>query len=115
MNARPVYRIAFINAGKLYEIYATGVSQGELFGFIEVSGVVFGEKSAVVVDPSEEKLKAEFAEVKRSYIPMHSVVRIDEVDRQGTARISAAVDRDGKVTPFPGPFYSPRPPDQSRD
>lgn len=110
MKSKRIYRIAFHNAGKLYEIYAKGISQGELYGFIEVSGIVFGEKSAVVVDPSEERLKAEFDDVRRCFIPLHSVVRIDEVDKQGTARITAG---DGKVAYFPAPFQIPgKPPER---
>jgi len=34
------------------------VSHGNLFGFIEVEELVFGERSTVVVDPAEEKIKA---------------------------------------------------------
>jgi hypothetical protein len=113
MNAKRLYRIAFLNGGKLYEIYARSVSQGELYGFIEIEEIVFGEKSAVVVDPAEERLKTEFAGVRRSYIPLHAVVRIDEVDKQGTARISAAGE--GKITPFPGAFYGPGKPTESGD
>ena len=113
MNAKRLYRIAFLNGGKLYEIYARSVAQGDLYGFIEISDIVFGEKSALVVDPAEERLKTEFAEVRRSYVPLHSVVRIDEVDKQGTARISSAGE--GKVTPFPGPFYGPGKPPEPGD
>ncbi len=47
---------------------------------------MFGERSTVVVDPTEERIKAEFNEVKRTYLPMHSVLRIDEVKKQGVAR-----------------------------
>ena len=42
----------------------------------------------------------EFADVERSYIPMHSVIRIDEVTRRGTAKVTPA-DSDSKVRPFP--------------
>lgn len=115
MKPKRMFRVAFFNSGKLYEIYATDIGQGEIHGFVEVSGIVFGEKSAVVVDPAEEKLKAEFGDVRRTFIPLHAVVRIDEVDKQGTARISVAADRDGKVTPFPGTAYPPRSPDPSRE
>ena len=63
---------------------------------------MFGEKSTVVVDPSEEKLKSEFANVARTYIPVHSVIRIDEVSKQGPARIVPLPGGEGsKVTPFP--------------
>jgi len=113
MNAKRLYRIAFLNGGKLYEIYARSVSQGDLYGFIEIAEIVFGEKSALVVDPAEERLKTEFAEVRRSYIPLHAVVRIDEVDKQGTAKISATGE--GKITPFPGTFYGAGKPPESGD
>ena len=100
--AKNLYRIAFLNQGQVYEIYARSVSQGSLFGFIEVEDIVFGERSGVVVDPSEERLKSEFEYVERSYVPMHAVIRIDEVDRKGASKITKA---DGNVTQFP-PVYT---------
>jgi hypothetical protein len=57
------------------------------------------------LDPSHEKLKDEFADVTRTYVPMHSVLRIDEVKKQGTAKITTLSD---KVTSFPTPIYTPR-------
>ncbi|TDJ44822.1 MAG: DUF1820 family protein [Gammaproteobacteria bacterium] len=100
-----LYKIIFFNQGKVYEIYARSVSQGSLFGFIEVEKLVFGERTTVVVDPAEERLKTEFATVKRTYIPMHSIVRIDEVEKQGVSKISSV---DGtNVSQFPMPVYTP--------
>ncbi len=102
---KSLYRIAFLNQGKVYEVYANTVEQGGLFGFLEIGDLVFGERSSVVVDPAEEKIKAEFAGVRRSYIPLHNVLRIDEVDKQGTSKISKA---DGSnITPFPTSVYPP--------
>ena len=95
-----LYRVAFFNQGEVYEVFARSVSQGALFGFIEIEKLVFGERSSVVIDPAEEKLASEFADVERSYIPMHSVIRIDEVTRRGTAKVTPA-DGDSKVRPFP--------------
>jgi hypothetical protein len=94
-----------MNQGQVYEIFARSISQGGLFGFIEVEEIVFGERSTVVVDPSEEKLKTEFQGVKRTYLPMHSIIRIDEVDKQGVSKISAA--EGDNVAPFPMPLYTP--------
>jgi hypothetical protein len=99
-----LYRIQFINQGKLYEIYAREVNHGGLFGFLEVAGFEFGKRTEIVVDPSEERLKDEFEGVKRTFIPMHAVIRIDEVAKQGTAKIS---DAEGNVTPFPVSYYGP--------
>ena len=100
MSEKFVFRVVFVNNGKTYEIYAKSVQQGLLYGFIEVEELLFN-RSGIVVDPSEEKLKAEFEGVKRTQIPIHSVVRIDEVEKQGTAKISDASST--VVTAFPLP------------
>lgn len=84
---KTVYRIFFTSQGKGYEIYARKVSQAEMYGFVEIEEIIFGEKSAIVVDPNEEALKKEFASVKRLMIPYHSVSRIDEVEKEGQAKI----------------------------
>ena len=99
-----IYKVTFFNQGQVYEIFARQVSQGALFGFIEVEELIFGEKTQVVVDPSEEALEREFADVKRTYLPMHAVIRIDEVEKEGTGRIRSISEKEGKVTPFPRPF-----------
>lgn len=91
-----------MNQGQIYEVYARNVSHGGMLGFVEIEKLVFGERSSVVVDPSEEKLKTEFANVERFYVPIHAVVRIDEVQKQGPARIvPAGPESSSKVTPFP--------------
>ena len=108
-QSKRIYKIRFVNEGKIYEIYARQVYQGQLYGFVEVEELVFGEKSAVVVDPAEERLKAEFAGVKRCYIPMHAIIRIDEVEKEGTAKIVALPGgKADKTAPFPMPAYVPR-------
>jgi len=57
----------------------------------------------VLVDPSEERLKSEFAGVKRTYIPLQAVVRIDEVEKEGTNKIVALASSQGNVSSFPVP------------
>ncbi|WP_020210230.1 DUF1820 family protein [Gilvimarinus chinensis] len=99
MNSRPIYKVIFHNQGQVFEVFARAIYQSEMYGFIEVEEFVFGERSQVVVDPGEEKLKAEFAGVKRSYLPMHAIVRIDEVEKEGAAKVSEF--KGEKVTPFP--------------
>ena len=91
--------------GQVYEVYANSIAQGALFGFIEIEELVFGERSSVVVDPSEEKIKTEFEGVKRTHIPMHSVIRIDEVDKQGASKISKL--EGNNISQFPMPMYTP--------
>jgi len=105
MAKSTLYKVVFMNQGQIYEVYARGVGHGSLFGFVEVEELVFGERSSVVVDPSEEKIKSEFKGVKRTYLPMHSIVRIDEVDKEGISKISRV--EGGNVAQFPMPVYTP--------
>ncbi|NQD37048.1 DUF1820 family protein [Permianibacter sp. IMCC34836] len=105
MSEPRLYRVIFLNQGQHYELYARYVYQSDMWGFVEIEELVFGERSQLLVDPAEEKLKNEFDGVRRSYIPAHAIVRIDEVSKVGEARIT-----DGKgenVTPFPAGM--PRP------
>ena len=104
MAASHIFKVLFVNQGKVYEIYARKVGHGGLFGFIEVEELVFGERSSVVVDPGEERIKSEFEGVKRTYLPLHSVLRIDEVKKQGVSKISSL--EGGNVAQFPVPMYS---------
>lgn len=99
---KSIYRISFFNQDMTYELYARSVGESDLFGFLEVDELVFGETTQILVDPSEERLKNEFSSVKRTYIPMHSIIRIDEVDKEG---VSKAIENKGSnISPFPGPI-----------
>ena len=105
MSAQPIFKIVFMNQGKIFEIYARLVSHGALFGFVEVEKLIFGARSTVVVDPSEERIQSEFSGVTRTYLPLHSIIRIDEVEKQGVGKVSDV--EGGNVTPFPMPLYAP--------
>ncbi len=87
---KSIFRVVFHNQGNVYELYAHEVTQGAMYAFVEVSDILFGERSKLVVDPSEEKLKAEFSGVKVTYIPLHAVIRIDEVDKEGKSKVTPA-------------------------
>lgn len=102
MASEQIYKVIFINQGQVYEVYARQIYQSDLYGFIEVEEFIFGEKAQLVVDPSEERLKAEFENVNRSYIPIPSIIRIDEVEKEGSAKIVEI--KDGKIAPFPLSF-----------
>ena len=88
--AESIYKVIFLNQNQVYEVYAKHVYQSDMYGFIEIEAFVFGERSQMIVDPAEERLKNEFAAVSRSYIPMHALIRIDEVEKEGVAKISDA-------------------------
>src|SRR5919108_185508 len=106
MASSHIFKIMFVNQGKVYEVYARKVGQGRLFGFIEVEELVFGERSTVVLDPGEERIKSEFQGVKCTMLPMHSVLRIDEVKKQGVSKIHA-LEGGANVAQFPMGMYQP--------
>lgn len=97
----PIYKIIFLNQSKVYELYARAIFQSEMYGFIEAEEFVFGGRSQMIVDPGEEKLKSEFSGVSRSYIPMHSIIRIDEVEKEGVGKIIEAGNGVSNISPFP--------------
>jgi len=101
-----LFRILFHNQGKVYEIYARRVSQGEIYGFVEVADLSFEEGSTLLIDPGTERLKSELKGVQRILIPLHSVIRVDEVEKEGPAKIHE-IGAQGNVTPFPSALYPP--------
>ncbi len=101
MSNQSVYKVIFQNGSQVFEIFARQIYQSDMWGFIEVEEFVFGERSQILVDPSEEKLKNEFSGVRRSYIPMQAIIRIDEVDKEGSGKVSESVPVEGNVTSFP--------------
>jgi hypothetical protein len=105
-NQEHIYRINFIQKGATYEIYAKQIAHGGLFGFLEVEDIIFGENSSVVVDPSEERLRQEFKDVSCTFLPLHTIVRIDEVEKTGKAKITVN-GKEGNVVQFPAPIYTP--------
>lgn len=97
-----IYRIYFHSHGQIYEVYARSFYQSDVYGFVVIEDYIFGERSQMVIDPAEDKLRSEFDTVQRSFIPMHAVIRIDEVEKEGVAKIT---DSSGSnVTPFPVPI-----------
>ena len=95
-----LYRVIFLQEEKVYEIYARNLTEETLVGFIEAEELIFDENSQVVFDPSEELLKKEFIGVKRTYIPQHLILRIDEVEGKGSPTIKAGA-KTGNIRHFP--------------
>lgn len=104
MSEESAYKIVFQNQGQVVELYARHVSQGGLFGFIEVEGLIFGARSQVVLDPSEEGLRNEYGAARRLYLPLHAVLRIEEVEHAGQSRVTESGEPGAAVRPFPLPI-----------
>jgi hypothetical protein len=111
MTKKKLYRVTFASHERIYEVYAKRVGQGDLFGFVAIEDIVFGETSTVVVDPGQERVRNEFQGVKRTHLPMHSILRIDEVDKEGVSKVTTP-EKENNVSQFPGvitPIYTKPP------
>ena len=107
VTIKKTYKIIFSNQGKVYEVYARRVSSSEIYGFVEVEEILFGEKTTLLVDPTEEQLKLEFNGVNKTHIPFHAVIRIDEVEREGTGKILHLANPGDTSAPVPQPLFKP--------
>jgi hypothetical protein len=98
-----LFKVTFLNHGRIYELYARHVASGNLWGFTEVSELVFDVNDGVVIDPTEERLRDEFGDTRVLHLPMQSIVRIEEVEKKGQSAIRDAATGEAVVTPFPMP------------
>ena len=102
--AKPLYKVTFLNHGKVYELYARHVASSTLWGFTEVGELVFDVRDGVLVDPTEERLRDEFGNTRTLHLPMQSIVRVEEVEKKGQSAIRDAATGETVVTPFPMPI-----------
>ena len=98
-----LYKVSFLNHGKVYELYAKRVDIGRLWGFVEVAELVFDVHDGLVIDPTEERLRDEFGNTRALHLPMQAILRIDEVEKKGQSAIRDAESGEKVVTPFPLP------------
>ncbi|PIV34626.1 MAG: DUF1820 domain-containing protein [Lysobacterales bacterium CG02_land_8_20_14_3_00_62_12] len=107
MRKARLYKVSFLSLGKSYELYAKTVQSSDLWGFTTIADLVFGVTNEhLIVDPAEEKLREEFKDTAVLHLPIQSILRIEEVERRGTAQIKDASTGE-KVSPFP--IAPPRP------
>lgn len=97
-----IFRIFLTFHDRNYELYARQVGQADMYGFIEIEGLLFGERSSVVVDPAEEALRKEFCGVRKIMVPFQSIHRIDQVEKEGRAKIHSLTGGNGKLPPDAG-------------
>ncbi|MGE4317947.1 MAG: DUF1820 family protein [Deferribacterales bacterium] len=79
MNKK-LYKIIFIDEDKKTQtLHASYVNPSSFLGLIEISDIVFIDKSEIIISPDDGKLKENFKNVERSFIPLNYIVRIDEI------------------------------------
>ena len=48
MSQQHVFKVIFFNQGKIYELYARRVLQSQMYGFVEVEELLFGERTELL-------------------------------------------------------------------
>ena len=97
---KKLYKITFQSQGRTLELYACHVDSSTLWGFTQIGDIEFEHSEGIVVDPTEEKLREEFKNTKVLHLPMHCIVRIEEVEKRGPLSIRDATSGE-KIMPFP--------------
>jgi hypothetical protein len=100
MSDSILYKIIFFNQSKVYELYAQDVFSSEIYGFITVDELVFDQNSTIVIDPAEDKIRDEFANVNVLHLPMQSIIRIEEVKKKMSCKIRD-IKKGENITSFP--------------
>ncbi|MFP4207689.1 MAG: DUF1820 family protein [Wenzhouxiangella sp.] len=96
-----MFKVIFHNQNKVYELFCRKVEGSEMaYGFVELVDLIFEGDDGLVIDPTEERLRAEFADVERIHLPMHAVIRVEQVRKRGACAIRDAKSGE-KVTPLP--------------
>ena len=72
------YKVTFTNENELYQLCARHLSSSDLYGLIEIGDFIF-PSNRLVYNPGEERLRREFEGIKRTWLPYHTIVRIDEI------------------------------------
>jgi len=84
------YRVTFTNETseneELYQVCARNVSASDLYGLVELSDFIFPENK-LVYSPAEERVRKEFGDIRRTWIPFHAIVRIDELPESTESEI----------------------------
>ena len=78
-----LYKVVYLHQNQVQEVMVKQIYTSDLYGFIEIEEFVFDHAKTLIVDPGKEKLQQEFSQVRRSYIPMQHILRIDEVISSG--------------------------------
>lgn len=74
-----LYKVVYLHQSQVQEVVVKQIYTSDLYGFIEIEEFALDYDQSLIVDPAKEKLQQEFSQVRRSYIPIQHILRIDEV------------------------------------
>lgn len=79
MNKK-LYKVQFIDEKKEVKIiHANHVNPSSFLGLIEISDIIFIDSSDILINPDDEKIRKEFKNVEKTFLPIGTILRIDEI------------------------------------
>ncbi|MBQ3034362.1 MAG: DUF1820 family protein [Deferribacterales bacterium] len=92
---KSIFRIVFLDEeNKPLTLHAEEMYPSSMLGFIEAEKLIFPEPSDIIITPDDDKIKNLFKDVKRVYIPMGQVIRVDELTTDKKTPVISIVNHD---------------------
>ncbi len=77
---KKLFKIHFLDEEKKKNIiYSSKVNPSSFLGLIELSDIVFLDTSEILITPDDDKIRKEFQDVERTFLPINAIIRIDEI------------------------------------
>ena len=74
---KKVFKVVFVSQGQVFEVYAKSVSQGGLFGFVEIEGLLFGVRPTDALTVAAVVAAVGVVGVVATVVPSWRATRID--------------------------------------
>ena len=77
---KKLFKIQFLDSKKeILTIHASKINTSSLLGLLEVEDIVFVNSSEILLTPADDKVRIEFKDVERTFLPVSSIIRVDEI------------------------------------
>ncbi|MDH4247496.1 MAG: DUF1820 family protein [Deltaproteobacteria bacterium] len=90
------FKVTFTSEDEVYQVCARKVDNSDVMGLVELSEFIFPE-GGLVINPGEERLRKEFEGIKRTWVPYHAILRIDEISDKRAGEVKIVPMRAGKA------------------
>ena len=80
------FKVSFTHEDEVYQVCAREVESSDLYGLIMLADFIFPE-GGLVYNPGEERLRKEFEGIRRTWIPYHAILRIDEISEKRAGEV----------------------------